>query len=74
MYIFLRESFIQSFFADTVSFGFLIFSIWFSRGDNLWTAFCMILFVLLIVGKARAKRVTFYNKNKLKKYIEKEVE
>ncbi len=72
VFVYYRESFLQAVLSDVVTFGFLIFSIWFSRGDNLWTFFCIVLFVIFTVGKASARVNKFYSAKELKDFVDKQ--
>lgn len=72
--IYYRESFWQSVLADITTFGFLIFSIWFSSGDKAWTFVCVLFLALFIMGKSFGKSRTFTSMSDLKKHIEREGE
>ncbi|MGD9697527.1 hypothetical protein [Acinetobacter sp.] len=73
-YIYFRESYLQSLFSDITSFGFLIFSIWFSAGSTIWTFVCVFMFIFMILKQVGNKARTFISKDELRKYIEQDLE
>lgn len=49
-----NESFFESFVKDTITFGFLLFCIWVSRGSRAWTLICGVMFLLFICARSAA--------------------
>lgn len=49
-----KESVFESFVKDTITFGFLVFCIWVSRGSRAWTLICGIMFLLFLCAKSAA--------------------
>lgn len=68
-YIFFRESLLQSVISDIITFGFIIFSIWFSADSKIWTFICVLFLFLLIMAKGSNRKNVFYKKEDLINYI-----
>lgn len=47
-----KESVIESIVKDSITFGFLIFCIWISKGSRAWTLICGIMFLIFVCAKA----------------------
>jgi uncharacterized membrane protein YfhO len=76
-FVFYRESFFQSALSDIFSFGLALSLLWFNHfylGDHWFvTVFFLIIWVLLIVAYSETKAHRFTDKNKLKEYLDKEL-
>lgn len=74
VYIFYRESLIQSVLSDTYSFGMILFVLWINYillGNNgFTTVFFLILWFIWLLSKGYAKRKVFNSKKDLQKFLE----
>lgn len=50
-----RESWFESLVKDTITFSFLLFCIWVSRGSRAWTVVCGLMFFTFVCAKAAAQ-------------------
>lgn len=68
----LRESYIQSFFADLTTFAFIASTCWFNYkfvgNSKFLSAIILIMFILFLIQKSGAK--TFYSKKEAISYID----
>lgn len=46
-----EESVLESIAKDTITFGFLLFCMWVSRGSRAWTVVCGLMFFTFLCGK-----------------------
>jgi hypothetical protein len=72
--IFYRESLLQSLLSDIITYGFLLFSVWFNIhfcGNSYFlNAILLIMFLLLIIGSGNNKKKTFFSTNEVRKYLD----
>ncbi len=64
-----RESVFESLVKDSITFGFLLFCIWVSRGSRSWTVVCGLLFFVFLCGKCAAQFGTRTRKFKTKEEL-----
>jgi len=68
-----RESLLQSILSDLISFGLLIFCIWFSHGSKFWTFVCFMMFLTNMTSSVlKRKGKIFDNKESLRKWASEE--
>jgi len=68
--IYFRESFLQSFASDVVTYAGLFAAIYISRGNIVWSIVLIVIFFLLLSAPLRAKqKIVFTDLDKLKKHV-----
>lgn len=68
-----RESFIQSFLSDLVTYGGLVVCLYLSGDDLFWKIVFAIMFFVLFVGTGSKRRKVFTSKNKMIEHVKKTV-
>lgn len=68
VYLIYGETFFQSLCSDVLTFGLLLFSIWFSSGSKFWTFVCALMILSFALCK-RKKVGRFSSKDAMKKYV-----
>ena len=73
--IYYRQSFLQSFMGDLVTFIWLFASMWFSHGSDGWTFVCGLVFLLFLLAKTpNASMKRFASREKMLDYLNNEEE
>lgn len=64
-----KESVIESIAKDSITFGFLIFCVWMSKGSRAWTLICGVMFLLFVCAKSAAAFGGRYKKFKTREEL-----